>query len=220
MQRPLLRPLEGADPSAPARSGIAKLLQRSRPLRCLLISCLSVAAGWGMLTLLLPALSAEDVAGIAAAHLPASGASPLLFWARLCAARFPFWLLPALAGFTRFSGGLTSAVTAYRGLCDGAVSGLLWAASLGRVSLLLPEGFSVSRLTAAFILWASADLIVRLFMTLEARRVASMEWLPIGGDGRMAPDVKAALRRYLIRCLAGIAAAALACGAYTVFLFI
>ncbi len=220
MLRTLLRPLHGTTVSASARSDVARILQRSRPVRCLLISCLSVAAGWGLLTLLLPALSAESIATITDAHLPASGTPPLFFWIRLCASRFPFWLLLALAGFTRFSGGLTSAVTVYRGVCDGAVFGLMSAAARNPASLSLPQGFTVSRIALAFALWAVVDLAIRLLMTLEARRVAGMEWMPLGGDGRMAPAVQAAVKRYLTLCLTGLLATAAICGVYTAFLYI
>ena len=134
MHRTLLRPLGGTTPSPSARFGVAGILQRSRPLRCLLISCLSVAAGWGLLTLFLPALSPESTASVLHSHLPSAETPPLLFWMRLCVSRFPFWLLLAIAGFTRFSGGLTSAVTVYRGVCDGAVFGLMSAAAMNRFS--------------------------------------------------------------------------------------
>ncbi len=204
-------------PTAAARN-MAGLLRRSRPARCLLMACLSVAAGWLMLTLLLPCLSVEDTAHLLLAHLPASDTPPLLFWVRLCAARFPFWLLIAVAGFTRFSGGLTSAVTVYRGLCDGAVMGLLASVVAGSTSV-LPEGYAGHRLLIAFSVWATADLLIRLIMTLAARRVAEMEWKAREDDGRMSPSVKAALRRYLSLCLGGLCATLAACGVYTACLY-
>ena len=220
MHRTLLRPLGGTTPSPSARFGVAGILQRSRPLRCLLISCLSVAAGWGLLTLFLPALSSESTASVLLSHLPSAETPPLLFWMRLCVSRFPFWLLLAIAGFTRFSGGLTSAVTVYRGVCDGAVFGLMSAAAMNRLSPILPRGFAIGRLTLAFTVWACLDLGIRLLMTLEARRIANMEWRPIEGDGRMASSVRVAVKRYLILCLTGLLATAAACGVYTAFLYV
>lgn len=219
MLRISIRSPLGTTPPSAATRNIAELLRRSRPGRCLLIACLSVGAGWLLLTLLLPCLSVKDTTELLLSHLPASGTPPLLFWVRLCAARFPFWLLIAAAGFTRFSGGLTSAVTVYRGLCDGAAMGFLAAVAAGHIPA-LPEGYTVHRLLIVFSIWAAADLLIRLVMTLAARRVAEMEWTIRGEDGRMTPSVKAALWRYLSLCLSGLCATLAACGIYTAFLYL
>ena len=212
-------PLGTTSPVSSARN-MTLLLRRSRPARCLLMACLSVAAGWLMLTLLLPCLSVGDTADLLLAHLPASDTPPLLFWVRLCAARFPFWLLIAAAGFTRFSGGLTSAVTVYRGLCDGAVLGFLSTAASGHVTLILPTGFTYPHLITAFSIWTVADLLIRLVMTLAARQVAEVEWETREADGHMSPAVQSALWRYLAVCLGGLCATLVTCGIYTACLYL
>ncbi len=203
-------------PSAP-RADMARLLRRSRPWRCLGIAVTAVAAGWGLLTFLLPYIPAESITALLRAHLPAVGAPPLLFWMKLCRSRLPFGLLMAVAGFTRFSGGLTSAVTVYRGLCDGAVVGLLVA--LRTRGAFLHDDLYIGRLLPAFGVWAAIDLTVRLAMALNARHVAGMEWSPTERDGRMAPAVKKALTKYLALCLGGLCAMAAACGIYTAFIY-
>lgn len=204
-------------PMAPARD-IPRLLRRSRPVRCLLMACLSVAAGWAALTLLLPLLCHKDASALLAAHLPTSDTLPILFWLKLCVSRFPFWLLIAAAGFTRFSGGLTSAVTVYRGLCDGAVMGLLASVVAGPTSV-LPEGYAGHRLLIAFSVWATADLLIRLVMTLAARQVAEAEWEIREANGLMSPAAQSALWRYLAICLGGLCATLASCGVYTAFLY-
>jgi len=198
-------------------SDMNRLLRRSRPWRCLGIAVMAVAAGWGLLTVLLPYISAESITHLLEAHLPAGGTPPLLFWLRLCRSRLPFWLLMAVAGFTRFSGGLTSAVTVYRGLCDGAVIGLLFSSVARGASP--HNGQDTVRLLYAFGTWAAMDLAVRLAMALGARHVAGMEWNPTGADGRMAPAVRKALTKYLVLCLGWLCATAAACGVYTAFIY-
>ena len=208
-----------ASPMAPARD-LPQLLRRSRPVRCLLMASLAVAAGWLALTLLLPLLRHGDASALLAAHLPASDTLPILFWLKLCIARFPFWLLIAVAGFTRFSGGLTSAVTVYRGLCDGAVLGFLSTAASGHVPLIRPTAFTYPHLITAFSVWAAADLLIRLVMTLAARQMAEAEWERHEEDHRVSPAVKSALWRYLAVCLGGLCATLVTCGIYTAFLYI
>ena len=211
-------PLGTTSPASSAHN-MTLLLRRSRPVRCLLMACLSVAAGWLMLTLLLPCLSVGDTAHLLLAHLPASDTPPLLFWIRLCAARFPFWLLIAAAGFTRFSGGLTSAVTMYRGLCDGAVMGLFASVASGHMSV-LPQGYAGHRLLIAFSVWAIADLSIRLIMTLAARQVAEAEWESREENGLLSPAAQSALWRYLTVCLGGLCATLASCGIYTACLYL
>ncbi len=217
LRSPIVSPWETTSSSLPNRNMVT-LLRRSRPLRCLMIACLSVVAGWLMLMLMLPYLPSENTAAILAAHLPASDTSPLRFWMTLCVARFPFWLLIAISGFTRFSGGLTSAVTVYRGLCDGAVMGILAKEMAGRMSV-LPVSYTGHRFIIAFSIWATTDLLIRLFMTLEARRVADMAWSSHEDDGRMSPSDKAGLWRYILCCLGGLIATLATCGLYTAFLY-
>ena len=195
------------------------LLRRSLPVRCLLIACLSVAAGRLMLMLLLPYLPSEDTAAVLVAHLPALDTPPLLYWAKLCATRFPFWFLIAIAGFTRFSGGLTSAVALYRGLCDGAAFGLLSAVEAGRRPLSLLECRTINHILMAFSVWMITDLLLRLILTLEARKIAAMEW-KVHADSRMSSSAKAAIRQYVLRCLGIFIAMMAACGIYTAFLYL
>ena len=217
MLRISIRPPEGT-PSASHARPMTQLLQRSRPVRCLLISGLSIATGWLMLTLLLPCLSPSDTADMLLAHLPASETPPLLFWLKISASRLPFWLLIAAAGFTRFSGGLTSAVAAYRGSCDGAVLGLLTSEAMSGASP-LPEELTNGHLLTAFGIWAASDLSIRLTMTLAARQVAQLEWTACTDDGRMAPSDQRALWKYLLLCCGGLLATLATCGIYTAYLY-
>ena len=200
---------------------ITGLLRRSTPLRCALISCLAVVIGVLLGSPLLPFLTDHGAVSILAAHLPAEGTGSVLYWLSLVASRFPFWLLLALAGFTRFSGGLTSAILIYRGVCDGVVLAFLGSmtAMAAENATALPIGFPIHRLPAAFAVWAVTDLLIRLVMTLGARSVAGMRWEACGSDGRMTRAVSLSLLRYLTLCLGGLGAILVSCGIYTVFLY-
>lgn len=198
---------------------VTRLLRRSTPLRCMLISCLAMGIGALLGWVLLPVPAGSGSAGILVAHLPAADTPPALCWLKLIAARFPFWLLLAVAGFTRFSGGLTSAVLLYRGVCDGAALGFLGAmAAEGTTAL--SGGFPLRRLLTAFAVWAVTDLAIRLFMTLSARSMAGIQWESSDSGGRMAPAVRLSLLRYLALCLGGLCAGLAACGVYTGLLYV
>ncbi len=196
------------------------LLRRSEPIRCLLISCLSVLAGGLLLYVLWPFLSRTAVNDILTNHLPGGDTLPVLHWLRLCGARFPFWLLLTIAGFTRFSGGLTTAVLGYRGLCDGAAMGLLWLIRSGDVEIECPAALSPLHVCIAYGIWLVLGLLIRLTLALGARRMAREEIRSSPEDGRMEPRMREALWRYLALCLGGLCATLAACGIYTAILYI
>lgn len=193
-------------------------LYRSEPLRCLLISCLSLPLGVLILYGLLPLLPEDTVSRILTDHLPTIGIPPALYWLRLCWTRFPFWLLLTVAGFTRFSGGLTTAVLGYRGICDGMAMGLLGMMSAGQITASLPTAFSWLRLCGAYGIWLILGLLIRLLMSVGARKIARME-LARTMDGRLEPHTKETLWRYGILCLGGLCAVLVSCGLYTAILY-
>lgn len=148
---------------------LLKLLERTTFLRCLITSIVALLIGVGLLHLLLPYLSSDTLEQTLSSHLPGD-TFPWLSWLRLCVARFPVYLLLAVAGLTRFSGGLTTAVLVWRGVCDGAVISLLLSSS-GLASLradfLLPSLFPV-----AFVIWILVDLVTRTYISSASRRFA------------------------------------------------
>ena len=116
----MLQPRSGSSvgtpaPHTPPSLSCPALIRRSEPFRCLAIACLSLVLGMGVFRLLLPGLPAEAAASLLTAHLAGTD-EPTLFWLSLFLARLPFWLLLSLAGLTRFSGGLTTAVLVWRGI--------------------------------------------------------------------------------------------------------
>ena len=196
------------------------MLRRSEPLRCLLISCLSVLAGGLLLYVLQPFLSDEAVTGILANHLPGSHTHPVLYWLRLCGVRFPFWLLLVVAGFTRFSGGLTTAVLGYRGICDGMAMGLLWLMYTGHIKIVLPTALTPLHICITYGIWLVLGLLIRLILALGARRMAREAIASVPLTGRMEPRLRELLWRYLALCLGGLCATLTSCGIYTAFLYI
>ena len=206
--------------SLPNKESTASLLKSSEPLRCSLIACLAILTGWILLYLLLPPLSGGSVE-ILQKHLPVASTTPMLFWLRLSWSRLPFWFLLAMAGFTRFSGGLSTAVLGYRGLCDGVAMGFLWQICMGHVTAELPTGLSPLRLCAAYGIWIFCDLLIRLTLTLGARRMArdACTWTSTV-EGRMPSRARERLWRYVALCLGTLGATLAACGVYTAILFV
>ena len=213
----MLQPRSGSSvgtpaPHTPPSLFCPTLLRRSEPFRCLGIALLSLGLGMGGLRLLLPALPADAAASLLTAHL-AGADEPTLFWLSLFLARLPFWLLLALAGLTRFSGGLTTAVLVWRGICDGAVLGLLGFAWQGGLPD-LPTALPLGGLTAAATAWCLADLMIRLVQTIAARRMARVEAGPPHPDGRMDPSLRTTLWAYLALSLTALCAILAVCGGY------
>ncbi len=221
LQRPLLSRKIPIQTASVSRSGslVVLWLYRSEPLRCLLISCLSLPMGVLILYGLLPLLPEDTVSRILTDHLPTIGIPPALYWLRLCWARFPFWLLLTVAGFTRFSGGLTTAVLGYRGICDGMAMGLLGMVSAGQITASLPAAFSWLRLCGGYGIWLILGLLIRLLMSVGARKIARTE-LTRTIDGRLEPHAKEVLWRYCIFCLCGLCAVWISCGLYTAILYV
>ena len=201
----------GARP--PRDSHTLALTRRSEPLRCCLMALLSLGVGAVLALLLLPADSAEGTASLVGAHVAGAG-EPWRFWLNLCRARLPFWLLTALAGLTRFSGGLTSAVLVWRGLCDGAALALLGTTAPGRAELALPAGLTAGELTVALAVWCFLDTVIRLLQTVAARRLARFEPKAPRPDGRMEPRLREALMRYAAVSIMLLGACAGGCAGY------
>lgn len=166
LKLPLLR--EGRavgrrDSASPSPMPLAIHLARTEPLRCLLWSLGAMLVGFLLAPGLLPLPDLEE---ILTAHL--SGiTSPAVFWLRLTINRLPVLMLLSLAGLTRLSGGITTAVLVIRGISDGMVFGCL-------PSLMGSEALPVSpaRLFGASAVWMLFDLTARLTVTVSARKLA------------------------------------------------
>lgn len=187
-------------------STLSGLLRRSEPIRTLLISLSALALGLWLWELFLPCLPAATREEILMSHLPTAAAHPLLSWLRLSAARAPVWLLFSVAGLTRFSGGLTSGLLLYRGVCDGMALRLLFASEAPKA------------LWVVFTLWCLLDLAIRLACTRGARRMAACHHALAEADGRMDEATRRVLWQYATFCLMTLTATLLACGIYTVLL--
>ncbi len=186
------------------------LLRRSEPVRVCLMTLAAWVAGAWISLLFLPVSSVE---GLVTAHLAGAG-EPVGFWLALCRARLPFWLLTALAGLTRFSGGLTSGVLVWRGLCDGAVLAQLGSAAVRGVDLPLPEGLSAGWFLWAVAVWCVLDTVIRLLQTIAARKMARVELKAPTSDGRMDPALRGMLLRYAVISLGLLCADACVCAGY------
>ena len=189
------------------------LMRRSEPFRCCLWAFMALVGGAVLMLLFLPTDSAEGISALVSAHVAGAG-EPVGLWLALCRARLPFWLLTALAGLTRFSGGLTSAVLVWRGLCDGAALALVGTAVLGRVDLALPTGLTTGWLLCALAVWCLLDTVIRLVQTVAARRMARFEPKAPKPDGRMDPRLREAFVRYAALSLMLLCAGACVCAGY------
>ncbi len=149
---------------------LADLFDRTTLLRCALLTLASLAVGLLLMWLWLPTLPADLMSGILDRHLPGETARPLV-WLRLCGARLPVLALLAAAGLTRFSGGLTSALLIFRGLCDGTAIALATSSLQGMIALPNGKATPVTFLLALCI-WALIDAAVRTILAAEARRFA------------------------------------------------
>lgn len=208
----LRRTAYGGAPS-PRGCDTLTLMRRSEPFRCCLWAFMALVGGAVLVLLFLPADSAEGVSALVSAHVAGAG-EPVGFLLALCRARLPFWLLTALAGLTRFSGGLTSAVLAWRGLCDGAALALLGSAVFGRADLALPEGLTAGWLLCTLAVWCLLDTVIRIVQTVAARRMARFEPKAPRPDGRMDPRLREALVRYAAISLMLLCAGACVCAGY------
>ena len=198
---------------------LGALLHRSEPLRCVLIGCLSVVVGWLLLPAWLPFLPQANLLHLLTNHIPGETTAPVSYWLRLCGARVPIWFFLTIAGFTRFSGGLTTAILGYRGLCDGMALRLLWEVCTGRTNLALPGGIPPLQVGVAYGIWLLLGLLIRLLLAVKARRMAKdlLRIFPV--DGRMDPQSKELFWRYAAMCLGGLCAVLTSCGLYTAILY-
>ncbi len=170
------------------------------------LTLVSLAVGYWILTLCLPALGGEAEA-ILARHL-APDTPAALAWLKLLGARLPILLLLSLAALTRISGGITTAVLVWRGLSDGAALALAIACIGGTVPFPHPVlgavGFAV-----ALGMWILTDATLRVVVSVSARRVAAL-CASIGDVASADGATRAALRYRLWRH--GAITAAAGCG--------
>ncbi len=168
------RASSNAEPAAVGASSLkatlTDLFDRTTLLRCTLMSLASLAVGLLLMRLWLPTLSDGFISGILARHLPTETARPLV-WLRLCGARLPILLLLAVAGLTRISGGLTTAILVFRGLCDGAAIALATSVLQGTTAFPNRE-VSPAVFLVALCAWVLLDAAVRTLLAAEARRFA------------------------------------------------
>lgn len=222
---PVVKPT-AATVSPPATSPLSRaerLASRTLPYRCVLLSVLFAVVGAGLMNLLLPLLPAETLAAILTAHLPTASASPALVHLRLFAVRLPMYALLALAGLTRFSGGLTSAVLAFRALADGSTLCLLFLLARGSISLPvtvtppLLTALSPQLLFVVYGLWVVIDGMGRHLLAVAARRVShalsradgtTVNPVPPLRDPRLFP----LLWRYPATVLISLCVACVGCG--------
>lgn len=166
LKLPLLRERREVGPpdSAPlSPAPLTARLTRTEPLRCLLWSLGAMLVGLLLSQGLLPL---PDIEEILVAHL-AGRTFPAVFWLRLTVARLPMLMLLSLAGLTRLSGGISTAVLIARGISDGIVLGCL-SSLTGATALAV----SHSRLMGAYAVWMLFDLTARLATAISARRLA------------------------------------------------
>jgi hypothetical protein len=162
-------------------------------------------------------LPADQAAAILTAHL-ASGAPPAIQFLRLCLFRLPVLLLLGAAGFTRFSGSLTTALLTLRGLSEGAALCVLL--SLGTEEMIFPplaepEGL---RILTAYAVWTAMDLAARTGAAVEARRLARGAPWPEGIGETVPPALRARLWRYASRFLAALCLSVGGCAVYLLIL--
>ncbi len=178
-------------------------LSRTEPLRCLLWSLGAILLGLLLSQGLLPL---SDVEEILATHLSGS-TSPAVFWLRLTVARLPVLMLLSLAGLTRLSGGISTAVLVIRGISDGMALGCL-STLTGATALTV----SHPRLMGAYAVWMLFDLVARLAVAISARRLAKdAVW-------QERDRLAARLWRHGAITLAALCLSALGTGIYTLIL--
>lgn len=195
----------------------ARLIRGTEAVRCLFLSLLALLTGFFAARKLLFLLPAEETAAILSAHL-AQGAPPAIQFLRLCLFRLPVLLLLGAAGFTRFSGSLTTALLTLRGLSEGAA---LWVLLSLRTAetvfppLAEPEGL---RILAAYAVWTAMDLAARTGAAAEARRLARGAPWPEGIGDAVHPALRARLWRYAARFLAALCLSVGGCAVYWLIL--
>lgn len=196
---------------------LRRLFDKTTLLRCVAVTLLSLPVGMVIFRLLSPLLSEELFSAVISSHVPRETAAGLA-WLRLYAARLPVLLILAAAGMTRFSGGLTTAVLAFRGVCDGAALALLISSKAGAVA----AGVSPVGLTVLFLGWMLVHAAGRTYLAFEARRMARM---PVREDlwsSSLPEDERKQLRYRLWRYFAVILSVACvslaACGVYAALL--
>ena len=136
--------------------------ERTLPFRCIGWTAFSMGVGYALLFAFGATLRPLATSALLAHFL--SGAALPTAWLSLVLARLPSLGLLSVAGLTRFSGGLTSALLCYRGLCDGAV--------LAAVLTLSGEIID-PRTRAAFLFWMSVGVILHLAVAISARSLAA-----------------------------------------------
>ncbi len=173
-------------------------LLRTMPLRCVILTVLSMAAGYLILTACMPAMGGRSLSAILSRHFAADAPTGPV-WLRLLGARLPILFLAAIAGLTRFSGGLTSALLIYRGICDGGALCVMLALVRGRITH-PPTALPLWGLLLAFLLWMLTDAALRLIVTVSSRRLAAL-CATVGDSSATAvsSDARAALRYHLWR---------------------
>ncbi len=178
---------------------------------CLLITILSILGGMLLMRLLWPNLPDSLPRALLASHLPGD-THPLLVFLRLCAARLPIYAWLAASGLTRFSGGLTSAVLAYRGLSDGAALYLLYTWGQEDMAMSADPATSALYITVAYTLWMMLDCLARHWLAFRARRFAretarADKFLPTA-------HIRYLLWRYLAAILISLTVSIAGCGLY------
>ncbi len=150
-----------------AQNPVDTALNRTLPLRSVAVTVLALAAGYLFIRLCRP----SDSTAILGRHFVET-VSPTAAWLHLLAARLPFLCLLAVAGLTRFSGSLCTAILAFRGVCDGGAIALLLALLRGTVDFqhgtLRPW-----QMLLAFSLWMLCDTLLRIAVAVSARRLAA-----------------------------------------------
>ncbi len=165
----------GRSASAPSaatisnHTNIKQIFDRTTLTRCFLWSLFTLGIGYLLCTLWLPYLPDEYLQATILRHIPPDDKKALA-WLSLCGARVPYLFPLAVAGLTRFSGGLCSTILAYRSLCDGAA--LCLAVSLFNTNATIVETVSRPALLIALVIWSTADLLIRTLLASEARRFA------------------------------------------------
>ncbi len=215
---PLREPSPKVPPPSPREPLWRERFDRTAILRCAAVTGGAIILGLLIYRLLTPYLSGAMQAEILAQHLPDEGHSIVAFL-RLCLTRLPVLLLLAAAGLTRFSGGLTTAVLCWRGICDGAAIGLLLTLCQGAFPLTVDV--HPAALLAIYLLWVLPDALIRCVLAGEARRMARA-CEQYGGLTPLTDSDKAALRyrlwHYTAISLGSLCASLFGCGLYTALL--
>ncbi len=200
-----------------------RIADRTVVLRALCLTALSIAIGMSLCKILLPLIPTAYQSAILTAHLPGDSLSPLA-WLRLCGARLPILLLIALAGLTRFSGGLTTTVLLWRGLSDGMALGLLISLTRGLVSV---DALSISPLPLllCFLGWMLTDALLRSGLAVCAKRLAGEPLLNrLATPQNLSNEDKEHLRyrlwQYLFCVLVAVCLSAVLTGLYIALLVV